>query len=158
MPPEIRRIVTGHNAQGKAIVLYDGIVPTASARPGAQRGSLWSSVGFPLNNDGAEDEALREVGTTIDGGTVFRFVSFEPGNAPRMHRTDSTDYAIVMSGEIDMVLDDDVTVHVKAGDVIVQRGTIHNWLNHGTEPCVIAFILIAAKPVEVGGQVLHAQG
>ena len=62
-----------------------------------------------------------------------------------------------MSGEIDMELDGS-TVHLKAGDVLVQRGTIHNWINRGTAPCVIAFVLIAAKPVEVGGNVLHAQG
>jgi len=56
-----------------------------------------------------------------------------------------------------MVLDD-TTVYLKAGDVLVQRGTIHNWINRGTEPCVIAFVLIAAKPVTAGGKVLHAQG
>jgi hypothetical protein len=62
-----------------------------------------------------------------------------------------------MSGEIGMELDDSL-VHLKAGDVLVQRGTIHNWVNRGTEACVIAFILIDAKPVEVGGKVLHAEG
>ena len=75
-----------------------------------------------------------------------------------MHRTDSIDYAVVMSGEIDMELDNGVSVHLKAGDTLVQRGTIHNWMNRGTEPCVIAFILIAAKPVSVAGQTLHAAG
>ena len=53
---------------------------------------------------------------------------------------------------------DDATVHLKAGDVLVQRGTIHNWVNRGTAPCVIAFVLIAARPVTVGGKVLSAQG
>ena len=62
-----------------------------------------------------------------------------------------------MSGEIDMELDDSV-VHLKAGDVLVQRGTIHNWVNRGTEPCVIAFVLIDAKPVEVGGKVCMPKG
>ena len=62
-----------------------------------------------------------------------------------------------MSGEIDIDLDDAV-VHLKAGDVLVQRGTIHNWINRGTEACVIAFILIDAKPVEISGKVLHAEG
>ena len=63
-----------------------------------------------------------------------------------MHRTDSIDYCVVMSGEIDMRLDAE-TVHLKAGDVVVQRGTIHDWVNNGTEPCMIAFVLIDAKPV-----------
>jgi mannose-6-phosphate isomerase-like protein (cupin superfamily) len=59
--------------------------------------------------------------------------------------TDSIDYAIVLSGEIAMVLDDGVEVHLNAGDVIIQRATIHDWINRGTEPCVIAFILIATE-------------
>jgi quercetin dioxygenase-like cupin family protein len=88
---------------------------------------------------------------------VFRVVEFAPGVAPRVHRTDSVDYAVVMSGEIDMELDDSV-VHLKAGDVLVQRGTIHNWVNRGSAPCVIAFCLVDAKPVTAGGQTLHAAG
>jgi quercetin dioxygenase-like cupin family protein len=63
-----------------------------------------------------------------------------------------------MSGEIDMELDGGETVHLKAGDVLVQRGTVHNWVNNGAEACVIAFVLIDAKPVEVGGRVLRAEG
>jgi quercetin dioxygenase-like cupin family protein len=64
---------------------------------------------------------------------------------------------VVISGEIDMELDEQ-TVHLKAGDVIVQRGTIHNWVNKGKEPCIIAFSLIAAKPVTVAGKTLKAVG
>jgi mannose-6-phosphate isomerase-like protein (cupin superfamily) len=74
---------------------------------------------------------------------VFRVIEFEPGVAPRNHRTDSIDYAVVVSGEIDMEMDDTI-VHLKAGDVLVQQGTIHNWVNKGTEPCVIAFVLISS--------------
>jgi hypothetical protein len=73
----------------------------------------------------------------LNHGTVFRVVEFGPVVAPRNHRTDSVDYAVVMSGEIDMELDGNF-VHLKAGDVLVQRGTIHNWVNHSTEPCVMA--------------------
>ena len=76
---------------------------------------------------------------------------------PRNHRTDSIDYAVVLSGEIDMELDDQV-VSLRAGDVLVQRGTIHNWVNRGTVPCVVAFVLIDAKPVEHDGQPLPAHG
>jgi quercetin dioxygenase-like cupin family protein len=91
-------------------------------------------------------------------GTVFRVIEFSPGSAPRVHRTDSIDYAVVIAGEIDMELDDGKEVHLKAGDVLVQRGTIHNWVNRGTRPCVMAFVLIDAKPVTVGGKTLHAEG
>jgi quercetin dioxygenase-like cupin family protein len=118
---------------------------------------VWTTESFPVDNTGDADEGLRKTGTTLNNGTVFRVVEFARGVAPRVHRTDSVDYAVVMSGEIDMELDDTV-VHLKAGDVLVQRGTIHNWVNHGSEPCVIAFVLIVAKQVEVNGKVLHAKG
>jgi quercetin dioxygenase-like cupin family protein len=103
------------------------------------------------------DTSTRKVGTTLPGGTVFRVIEFGPGVSPRNHRTDSIDFAVVMKGEIDMELDDSV-VHVKAGDVLVQRGTIHNWVNKGAEPCRIAFVLVDAKPVVAGGETLHAHG
>src|SRR4030088_1941365 len=112
----VRRVVTGHDANGNA------------------------------------DTSDRQVGTPLDNGVVFRVVSFGPGVAPRNHRTDSIDYATVISGEIDMELDDGKRVHLKAGDVLVQRGTIHNWVNKGTAPRIIAFVLVAAKPVTAGGK------
>jgi quercetin dioxygenase-like cupin family protein len=118
---------------------------------------IWTTEGFPVDNDGNADTSGRKAGTTLDNGVVFRVVSFAPGVTPRNHRTDSIDFASVLSGEIDMELDGEV-VHLKAGDVLVQRGTIHNWINKGTVPCVIAFVLVAAKPVTAGGQVLHAHG
>jgi len=158
MPTPIRRVVTGHDANGKAIVLIDDITPATSARPGTQASVVWTTQGFPVNNDTSEDTSGNATGTTLAGGTVFRIVEFGPGNTPRNHRTDSIDYAIVMRGEIDMELDDGVSLHLRAGDVLVQRGTIHNWQNNGSEPCLIAFILIDAKPVQAGGQRLEATG
>jgi mannose-6-phosphate isomerase-like protein (cupin superfamily) len=158
MPLNFRRVVTGHDDQGRAKVLIDEQVKNIiSSRPAAESSVIWSSEGFPINNDGNEDPSGKKIATTIDNGTVFRVVSFGPGVAPRNHRTDSIDYAVVMSGEIDMELDIG-TVHLKAGDVLVQRGTVHNWVNKGTEPCVIAFTLVAAKPVTAGGKTLHAHG
>jgi mannose-6-phosphate isomerase-like protein (cupin superfamily) len=158
MALQLRRVVTGHDANGRAVVKIDEICQNlTSSRPGQAACVIWTTESFPVDNTGDADEGLRQVGTTLNNGTVFRIVEFGPGVAPRNHRTDSIDYAVVMSGEIDMEFDDSV-VHLKAGDVLVQRGTIHNWVNRGTEPCVIAFALIDAKPVEVGGKVLHAQG
>ncbi len=158
MTLDIRRVVTGHDAQGKARVLIDEKVKNVfSQRPGAHYSVIWSSDTLPADNDGDEDPTSRKIGTTIPGGSVFRIVSFGPGVAPRNHRTDSIDYAVVMKGEIDMDLDGEV-VHLKAGDVLVQRGTIHNWINKGSEPCIIAFTLVAAKPVTVNGKTLNAQG
>jgi quercetin dioxygenase-like cupin family protein len=154
----VRRVVTGHDDKGNARVIIDEIAKNVvSGRPGANAAVVWTTEGFPVNNDGNADTCLRKTGTTLDNGIVFRVVSFGPGVAPRNHRTDSIDLATVISGEIDMVLDGK-TVHLKAGDVLVQRGTIHNWINNGKEPCVIAFVLVAAKPVNAGGKTLQAEG
>jgi quercetin dioxygenase-like cupin family protein len=159
MTLEIRRVVTGHDSDGKATVLFDDISPPRpNMRPGAEATVVWTTEGFPVDNNGDDDGGRRETGTTLAGGTVFRVLRLAPNNAQRVHRTDSIDYAIVMSGEVDMELEKGDEVHLKAGDVLVQRGTIHNWINRGPEPCQIAFILIDAKPVEVNGRVLAAHG
>ena len=158
MAVQVRRVVTGHDAKGRAVVKIDEVSKNIiSSRPGQTACVVWTTESFPVNNTGDVDEGLRNVGTTLKNGTVFRIVEFAPGVAPRNHRTDSIDYAVVVSGEIDMELQDSV-VHLKAGDVLVQRGTIHNWINRGTKPCVIAFILIDATPVKIGGKVLNAVG
>ena len=158
MTVQVRRVVTGHDANGRAVIKTDEVSKNiTSSRPGATACVIWTTESFPVNNTGDGDEVLRKVGTTLKGGTVFRVIEFAPGLAPRNHRTDSIDYAVVVSGEIDMEIEDSV-IHLNAGDVLVQRGTIHNWVNRGTEPCVMAFVLIDAKPVEVGGKVLNAVG
>ncbi|HJU20022.1 MAG TPA: cupin domain-containing protein [Stellaceae bacterium] len=158
MALNFRRVVTGHDEQGRAIVLIDETAKNVTeGRPGVNVSNVWTTQGFPVDNDGHDDAGTRRTGTTLENGTVFRLLEIAPGAAPRNHRTDSIDYAIVLSGEIDMELDGG-SVHLKEGDVLVQRGTIHNWVNRGTAPCRIAFILIAAKPATAGGKVLHAQG
>jgi len=145
MTINIRRVVTGHDANGKAVVKIDDVgAHVASGRPKMSRQLIWTTNDVPVHfSADGEDKGAREIGTTIKNGTVFRVIEFEPGAAPRNHRTDSIDYAVVMSGEIDMEMDDTV-VHLKAGDVLVQRGTIHNWVNNGRAPCVIAFVLISS--------------
>ena len=156
MTIKVRRVVTGHDQNGRAIVTIDEIANNViSRRPNHASCLIWSSGELPVDNDGDADGGAREVGTTDPNGTVFRLVEYGPGVVPRNHRTESIDYAIVMSGEIDMEMDGSV-VHLRAGDVLVQRGTIHNWINRGTVPCVVAFVLVAAKPVERVGKVLHA--
>ena len=97
-----------------------------------------------INNDGDVDPSARSIGTTLENGTVFRVVQFNPGVTPRNHRTDSIDYAVVMSGEIDMELDDTV-VHLKAGDVLIQQGTNHAWLNRGPGRCRLAMVFVDAQ-------------
>ena len=158
MALRVRRVITGHDPNGKATVRIDEVSTNVfSGRPGATACNVWTTEGFPVSNDGDADEGLRKVATTLKNGTIFRVIEFAPGLAARNHRTDSIDYIVVISGEIDMELDDSV-VHLKAGDVMVQRGTIHNWVNRSTAPCVLAVVLIDAKSVEAGGKVLPAVG
>ena len=150
---KIRRVVTGYDEYGRAVVKIDEICKNLiSRRPRHQSCVIWSSGAFPADLSDESDGGAREVGTADPNGTVFRLDKYQPGVAPRNHRTESIDYAVVLSGEIDMELDDGVTVHLRQGDALVQRGTIHNWVNRGTQACVIAFVLVAAKPV------LHALG
>jgi quercetin dioxygenase-like cupin family protein len=155
---KLRRIVTGHDANGKAVVMIDEIIDSPKAgRPGALVAPIWITEGFPVDNDGDADTSKRKAATIVPNGTAFRVIEFKPGVQARNHRTSSIDYAIVMSGEIDMEMDGRL-LHLKAGDVLVQRGTIHNWINNGAEPCVIAFVLIDAKPVTAGGKRLESEG
>ena len=160
MALNVRRVVTGHDKNGKAVVRVDDVKANWSpGRANQERQNIWTTNDLPVHfGEDGEDKGARQIGTTITGGSVFRVVEFGPGVAPRNHRTDSIDYAVVISGEIDMELDDGVIVKLKAGDALVQRGTIHNWVNRGKEDCVIAFILIAGKPVSAGGKTLHAVG
>jgi quercetin dioxygenase-like cupin family protein len=157
MTVKVRRVVTGHDASGRATVKIDEVTKNiVTPRPGVSTSVMWTEP-LPPNNSTEEDGAGRQVSTTMPGGMVFRVIEFSPGCAPRNHRTSSTDFAVVLSGEIDMSLDNE-EVHLKAGDVLVQRGTIHNWINRGNAPCVIAFVLVDAKPVAVGAKVLEAVG
>ena len=158
MTLRIRRVVTGHDAQGRARVAIDEVCRNViSRRPSHASCVVWSTGAFPVDNGDERDGAAREVATTDPNGTVFRIVEYSPGVAPRNHRTESIDYAVVLAGEIDMELDGE-TAHLRAGDVLVQRGTVHNWVNRGSEPCIIAFVLVAAKPVERNGRKLNAVG
>ncbi len=86
------------------------------------------------------------------GGTTFRINEFAPGCARFRHRTETMDYALQLSGQLDCELDGGEVVHLTPGDVIVQRGTIHTWVNNGSVPAVIAFILVDATPDKVSGK------
>ena len=178
MSKGVRRIVTGHDANGKAIAILDEAAPNVFLppnRPGAQINNVWRVYESPASLAGNHDTAPdgdRIALEPPEGGSVFRVIEFPPeagwiGNIdrdaakesfrefgaehaaddsdepphPLMHKTRTIDYAICLSGEITMVLDDS-EVLVKAGDVIVQRGTNHAWANRSDQPCRIAFVLI----------------
>ncbi|WP_220475159.1 cupin domain-containing protein [Paracoccus sp. JM45] len=173
MARNFRRVITGHDASGRAIIESDQNATQyleRPNRPGVRLTNFWLSDGAPAEYDGPVETCTGNF--TLHpptGGSVFRCVEFLPedpevmarldGRAafaemgaaanivenarhPFMHRTDSVDYAMVMTGEIWMMMDDEADdVLLKAGDVVVQRGTNHAWSNRGTEPCVIMFVL-----------------
>ena len=153
----VRRIVTGHDEKGKAIVKIDEVMSEPrSNRPGMQGHGIWATDVYPANLNTYKDGKEMEPGAPGFMPSKFRVNQFDPGVTPRMHRTQSLDYVVVMKGEIDMELDDGVIVHMKEGDVCVQQGTIHNWINNGTAPCIIAFILLAADPIVINGDELKS--
>jgi hypothetical protein len=155
---EIRRVVTGLDDNNHAVVLYDSRVPLKSDAFGIASANFWITDSYPPSLSKA-DTANRPIGVSPpDNGTKFRIVEFPPLDPateakmppemimngvnhppakglpvkhPMMHRTRSLDYAVILSGEIDMMLDD-ATVHFKQGDLIVQQATNHGWVNHGT--------------------------
>ena len=163
MTLQVRRIVTGHDTNGKAVVASDERLTAVSRRIGANITGceIWSTDRMPVDNSAAADAAQRAgfvkrynyVGT--GQGTTIRITEWAPGHARFTHRTETIDYAILLSGEIDLELDNVETVHLKPGDVVVQRGTIHTWVNRGSVPAVTAFILIDARPAEVNGEELR---
>lgn len=145
MTISVRRVVTGKDADGKAVASIDGLAGNViSRRRGHSSALLWTTDETPADISGDEDAGDRTVPRPPPPtGSIFRIAEFEPGCDTEMHYTDSVDYAVIVSGEIDMALDDSV-VHLRAGDVVVQRGTNHNWINRGDVPCVVAFVLIGA--------------
>ena len=125
------------------MIKWDTELESKPGRPHFEKVDLWATDSLPARLT-EDDPILWDLGTSLANGSVFRFCLFKPGVEERWHRTDSLDYGIVLSGEVSMQLDEG-EVHLKAGDIVIQRGTMHNWVNRGTETCVMAFILIATE-------------
>lgn len=152
----IRRVVTGHDENGKAKVIIDGIAGNerAGSAAGQYNTLMWCTDAMPCDmpiGEDAEDMGGRKLGTYPPvNGTRFMIADYPPGNIPRMHRTETIDYIIVLDGEIEMELDDKEVVTIRQGDVMIQRGTYHAWRNVSDRPCRMAFVLVDAKPLGIG--------
>jgi quercetin dioxygenase-like cupin family protein len=141
MPP--RRIVTGHDSDGRSIVLSDGAPPITHDVEGATFHEVWRTFAAPTPITPDEPEPTErglQVGPGA-GGTVIRVIDFEPGTVSPMHRTESVDYGLVLAGEMTLLLTDSETP-LRAGDVVVQRGTDHAWANRSGGVATIAFVLV----------------
>jgi quercetin dioxygenase-like cupin family protein len=156
--PSIRRIITGHDSNDVAKVLIDSAAGNAKyPAPGTVSTLIWSTdsspAKMPVGTD-FEDMGARVLGTAPPkNGTRFAVIDFPPGNKPHMHRTETIDYVIVLEGEIEMDMDDS-TVKMKAGEIMVQRGTNHAWANRSNARARIAFVLMDAEPIGVGQPVV----
>jgi quercetin dioxygenase-like cupin family protein len=149
-----RRVVTGHDARGVAKVLIDDRATNARSRDGSVVSTLvWCTDATPAPiglGEEIEDMGARMLGTPPpENGTRFCVIEFAPGSESELHRTETLDYAIVLDGEIEMPLDEEV-VQLRAGDIVVQRGTNHAWRNRGNVPARVAFVLIDALPLGIG--------
>jgi len=150
--PPVQRVVTGHNADGRAIFKSEDVTPTSMIPSGdAAMLLLWTTATVPADNNDETDGRLREAGVTLEGGSVIRIVDMLPGKESPMHRTNSIDYGIVLQGAIELELDDGVKKTIGQGGIIVQRGTNHLWRNTTDTVCRIAFILIEAPAYRHNG-------
>ncbi len=152
----VRRVVTTHDATGQSITLSDEICQPVPVPSGdAEFTLLWTTGDVPADNTNDVAGSSRDAGLTIRGGSVLRIVDFLPGARSPMHRSHSIDYGVVIDGRVDLELDSGEIKHLTPGDVVVQRGTNHLWINpSATERARMAFILIEAKPVVMGTRVL----
>jgi cell division septation protein DedD len=178
---KVRRVVTGHDKDGKSIFIEDRHAPNVmemASMPGLALTDLWETTGSPADNSGSKDAAARPVRLEPPkGGSILRIVEFPPdaewrknvdanaafgsigaahakdaSNAdPMMHTTRTIDYLIILKGEIYAILDKEETL-LKPGDIMIQRGTNHSWSVRGTEPCILAAILIDAKPLGIAAK------
>jgi quercetin dioxygenase-like cupin family protein len=171
-----KRVVTGHDAEGYSTILFEdhGAAPKLLAKAGGLTlTELWETAGSPADNSGVTDDARRIQKIEPEaGGTLFRLIEYPPDSLrlktldtqahfssmgvdvsgdpakrhPGMHKTSTIDYAIILKGEIYAVLDK-AEVLLRQGDCIVQRGTHHAWSNRTEESCLIAFVLVSARPL-----------
>jgi quercetin dioxygenase-like cupin family protein len=150
----IRRVITGHDDNNVAKVIREGTaMNTKLPREGVASTLMWCSDMMPADigvGADVEDMGARILGTAPpQNGSRFIVMEFAPGIESEMHRTETIDYIVMLAGEIDMDMDDS-TVKLRAGDVMVQRGTNHAWVNRGKEPARLAIVLLDAKPLGIG--------
>ena len=155
--PPIRRVVTGHDRNNVAKVLVDAAASNAKyPSPGTVSTLIWCTDATPATipvGEAPEDMGARILGTAPPpNGTRFAVIDFPPGNKPHLHRTETIDYVIVLEGEIDMDMDDS-SVTLKAGDIMIQRGTNHAWANRSDKRARVAFVLVDAVPLRIGSPV-----
>lgn len=161
-----RRIVTGHDASGRSIVLSDAPTPKTLDIGTAAFHEIWVTAQTPAQIAATEPEPTERPLRTPPpaGGVIVRFTEMAPGAESPMHRTQTVDIGVVLEGETWLLLDDGSETRLAAGDAVVQRGTNHAWVNRSDRPVRMLFVLIdgsisdelqsATGPLEFFDQVL----
>ena len=151
----VTRVITGHDAQGRAVFTGEDTAPTRLIGSGdAAFLTVWGTATLPADANDPRDGRDLVSGLTIPGGSVLRVVDILPGAQSPLHRTSSVDYGVVIEGEIECELDSGQRRTIGPGGIVIQRGTSHLWRNTGTVPCRMVFVLIAAEAYIHDGQAL----
>jgi quercetin dioxygenase-like cupin family protein len=144
-----RRVVTGLNAEGKSIIISDGVVPknaTYSSPKEIRMDTLWVGDEVPVDFV-KKPETLEGYNFALEpphGGFNAYFITLEPGIKPYFHQTNTIDFIFIISGKLELLLEGSSTI-LSSGDSVVQRGTNHAWRVIGEESCTLAAVLISAK-------------
>ncbi|KAH7344810.1 hypothetical protein B0J17DRAFT_15939 [Rhizoctonia solani] len=155
--PNPRRVVTANNQTTGIgeVLINDAPQTTLGFNSILREAAIWTTSESPADNSSREDAALKPLnGLVSPGGTNCRVTDLGPGQVTPMHRTNSIDYNIIISGRAVHVLEDGSEQEVGPGDVVVQRGTDHRWENRTNDWVRWVSVLVEAKPMEVNGKVL----
>ena len=149
-------IVTKNNENGQAILLSKDEVSVTAQAADYGGAIFWSTAAVPADNSDRDAEGnKRDVGPTLRSGSVFRITEFGPGFTSPMHRTLTIDYGMILSGEIDLILDGGETIRLVAGDTLIQRGTNHIWHNPSPDTtCRYLVCMVESQPVIIDGKPL----
>jgi quercetin dioxygenase-like cupin family protein len=140
--------VTGHDADGRSVVISDAPAPASRSLPDATFHEIWNTAEMPASVRPIEprEPTERPLVTPPDpNGTIIRVVDLMPGSISPIHRTETIDYGIVLQGEVQLVLDDGSETPLRPGDVVIQRGTDHAWANRTAHPSRMVFVLVDGR-------------
>ncbi|MHB1572141.1 MAG: cupin domain-containing protein [Solirubrobacteraceae bacterium] len=140
-----RRVVTGHDAEGRSVILSDGPAPRSQSFGDSTFHEIWTSTEMPVALPPVEPHEPTDRPLTVPppaNGTNLHIIDSAPGSRTPMHRTRTLDYGIVIAGRYTLILDDGTETELNPGDVVVQRGTNHAWLVTGEQPGRMAFVLV----------------